>query len=299
MAGGGGSKTTTGTSSSEPWAKAQPHLESSMGEAENLFNAGIGSQPYQGSTVIPYAQQTMSGMGNIENIANAGMWSGAPPGTGGSTPMPAGADNQSPYGYMGGSMDQLGQYASGQNLDGRNNPAFQGVLERTQQDTINAVNRNAAQRGRYGSGNHTANMTRELGDVTGRMLSDQYGNETRNMFQAQQMLPGAFNASMDPARAQMGVGGQYEDLGTRMKNDEMRLFDSSQNSGWDLLSRYNAIVGGYGQMGGSTTESQTTPGASGMQRFGPMAGNALIGGMTGGLPGAFAGGVSGLPSLFQ
>ncbi|MCP4182316.1 MAG: hypothetical protein GY761_03230 [Hyphomicrobiales bacterium] len=280
MAGGGSSgKTTTGTSNSEPWKAAQPHLKTSMGEAKNLFNAGIGSQPYQGSTVIPYSQQTMQGMGNIQNAANT-------------------AQSQGPYGHMSGSMDQLGLYASGQNLDGRNNPAFQGVLERTQQDTINAVNKNAAQRGRYGSGNHTANMTRELGDVTGRMLSDQYGNETRNMFQAQQMLPGAFNASMDPARAQMGVGGQYEDLATRMKNDELRLHDATQNAPWDLLSRYNAIVGGYGQMGGSTTQSQTTPGASGMERFGPIAGNALIGGMTGGWPGALAGGVSGIGGLF-
>jgi len=88
------------------------------------------------------------------------------------------------------------------------------------------------------------------------------------MFAAQQGLPGAYQASLAPGQTQADVGSKFEDLATRQKNDELRLFDATQNAPWDQLSKYNAIVSGQGQLGGNTTKATTTPGAGPSQWMG-------------------------------
>ena len=66
-------QTTTQSSVSEPWSKAQPALETGLKDAQNLYQSGAGSQPYTGSTVIPFSQQTMQGMGAVQNAASQNM----------------------------------------------------------------------------------------------------------------------------------------------------------------------------------------------------------------------------------
>jgi hypothetical protein len=58
-----GSKTTTSTTSSEPWDAAQPALKLGLADAQELYKSGVGSQPYTGSTVVPYSGQTTEAMG--------------------------------------------------------------------------------------------------------------------------------------------------------------------------------------------------------------------------------------------
>lgn len=329
----GGGKTTTTTGSNEPWAKAQPALEMGLGDAQNLYKSGIGSQPYTGSTVVPFANQSVQGFNSIQNIANAGMQPnggmqlqgnpGWTPGGGSPHSMPNDAaygggppvsrlggepsigqrngpnlmtekkptpTQGNPYGYMGGTMNQLQQYASGQNLDGRNNPAFNQVLNRMQDDAVERVDMGAAAAGRYGSGVHQGNVAREVGNVTANMLSNRHDQEVGNMFNAQQALPGAFQSSLAPAQALGGVGQAYEDLFARQKNDELRIFDATQNAPWNQLGRLNAIATGAGSMGGTQTQVQRAP----SNGFGGAFGNALAGYGYGGWPGAALGGLSGL-----
>jgi hypothetical protein len=82
-----------------------------------------------------------------------------------------------------------------------------------------------------------------------------------------------------PYQDLMNVGSMYEDLATRQKNDELRLFDASQNAPWDNLSRLNAIASGAGQLGGSKTTSQP-----GQNPFLTAAGYGLSGlGLLGGI----------------
>lgn len=273
MSGGGKTQTVTTSGSNAPWSKAQPALETGLNEATNLYEAGIGSQPYTGSTVIPYANQSVQGFDATENLANKAMEGGD-------------------YGFMTGSMNQLGQYAGGQNLDGRNNPEFNKLVTRAQDDATNAVNMGAMAAGRYGSGVHQGNVAREVGNVTSNMLADNYNKEVGNMFQAQSALPGAFGAANAPAQALGGVGQAYEDLAARQKNDELRIFDATQNAPWNQLGRLNAIATGAGSMGGTSTQAQRAPTQQGGWQG--AAGNALMGyGMTGNPLGALFGGLSG------
>lgn len=68
---GGGKQTTTSTSA--PWSAAQPTLKYSIEQARDLYDKGIGSQVYTGSTVVPYDQLTKQGMNSLTSLANANM----------------------------------------------------------------------------------------------------------------------------------------------------------------------------------------------------------------------------------
>jgi hypothetical protein len=68
----------------------------------------------------------------------------------------------------------------------------------------------------------------------------------------------AYTGMQAPNTDLMNVGAMNEDLATRLKNDELRVFNESQNKPWELLGRMNAIASGAGQMGG--TQTQTQPG---------------------------------------
>lgn len=51
-----------GTQSTTPWSGQQPYLTDIMGEAQNMFNQGIGQNYYPGQTVAPFSPQTQAGM---------------------------------------------------------------------------------------------------------------------------------------------------------------------------------------------------------------------------------------------
>ena len=67
---GGGDQQQTQTSTVEPYAKSKPLINKALADAMKAYNQGFGSNVYTGSTVIPYAQQTMWGMNNLQNLAN-------------------------------------------------------------------------------------------------------------------------------------------------------------------------------------------------------------------------------------
>ena len=262
-------QTTTQSSSSAPWGAAQPALKLGLAGATSLYNAGTGAEVYRGSTVTPYSQPSLDAFADIEQKSN---------------------DAQ---GYMGGFTEALQPYASGQNLDGRNNPAFARVLQQTQEDTMNAINMQAAAAGRYGSPTHTGTAVDAMGDVTSRALSANYNQEVTNMFNAGNMLPSAFTASLAPSQSLLGVGAAQEDLAGREMQDQLRIFDAEQSLPWEQLGRLNAIASGAGSMGGTTTGSQSQTTTGGGNKWGSAFGNALSGYAYGGTAGALLGGASG------
>lgn len=77
------------------------------------------------------------------------------------------------------------------------NPGFLGVLERAQNDATNAANSTAAAAGRYGSAIHQGKVASEVGDLTDRMVSDDY-----NRFLGRQDAANANMASL----SQQGIG---------------------------------------------------------------------------------------------
>jgi hypothetical protein len=466
---GSSKQTTTQSSVSEPWKAAQPALETGLKDAENLYKSGVGSQPYTGSTVVPFANQTMQGMNSIEGIAKANMngrglsgeyqallnsggfnspqqssmsgignfaggggnvstygidrlrgqsmnnpaMSGYQNAAGGglgvdtygqrniasqATRNPAMRDFQN-FASGGGDSSNYGQrniasaarmpsmseqnlndIASGGMLD-REDPNFERALAAAQSRAANEINMGASSSGRYGSGVHQGNVARELGDMEATQRVNQYMRERANQVQANQLIDqqrqaglglslnaansasgidqanqglrfqganaaanqyssglnqslGALNSASGleqgnrqmqmqgiggmgstyansigqalgaagqsagiqsgnndrqmaalmqqfnagqqgignigtayeglkaPRNDLMGIGSMYEDLGGRLKNDELRIFQEQQNAPWNQIGRLNAIAAGAGSMGGTSTGTAQVPGQS-------------------------------------
>lgn len=70
----------------------------------------------------------------------------------------------------------------------------------------------------------------------------------------------AYTGMQAPNTDLMNVGAMNEDYATRMKNDQLRIFNETQNRPWEQIGRLNAIASGAGQMG--STQTQSTPGAN-------------------------------------
>lgn len=291
----------TTTASSEPWKDAQPALKTGIATATNLLNSGVGSKVYTGSTVTPWSTQTMAGMGAMENTARANMGGRGLSGQYQNVINNGGYNNDMRTAASGFRSMASGnglnsaqnaalantQRVANSNFDVNANPAFQQVLQQAQRGATDAVSNSAAAAGRYGSGVHQGNLAREVGDLTSRMVGNEYNNwqnrrdaANQSMFgmgqqgqsnlasaraslaglgqQAFGNLGSAYQGMNAPVQDLMKVGSMNEDLARRVMNDRLRIFDSANNAPWEQLARFNAIASGAGQLGG--TETQTQPG---------------------------------------
>lgn len=276
----GGSKTQTTVQNSAPWSGAQPTLKMSLQGAQDIYKSGIGFQPYTGSTVVPYADQTVAGMQNIQDQSLGAMSGGGFNTTGFLKDLMG-----SPTGLTDMQQNVAGQLegvAAGNELYGAN-PAFQRVLEQAQGDTAKYVDMGASGAGRYGSGAHNSVMAREIGNLTDRMLTSEYARQLgrqdaartnlanlgqqglMNRFGAVDSLPGAWDAQFAPARSLMGVGSMYEDLYGRQLADQLRIFQQTQQAPLNAVQWLNAIGSGAGTLGGNSTTTTQMPGASPLQ----------------------------------
>lgn len=233
--------TTTGSSSSEPWKPMQPYLKNSAAEADALFNSGIGSQVYTGSTVVPFAKQTMAGMNNIEGFANnnAGVM-------------------QKPLQQYSGLMDILSPIARG---DFGADTTFKNTLGAAQEAAGTAVNQSMSDMGRYGSGLHQTSLAKSIGDLTNDAMLKRQAWAAGQMSDTGQQIRSAFEGGMMPGQALMQIGGNYENLMANQINDQLRIFNQQQSVPWEQLARYNAIISGAGALGGQTSSQSkaTTP----------------------------------------
>lgn len=255
-----GKQTTTATNT--PWEPAQPVLKTGLADADALYKTGVGGQVYTGSTVIPYSNQTMAGFGEIGRNATANM------GGQGLSGQYQDIINTGGFNAPQQQAMQGWQTAATGAFDPNANPAFQQVLKQSQDAARDYVNQGAAAAGRYGSGIHQQTMANSIGDLTSRMIGNEYQNwqnrgdaARSNLFNAGQTGMGnlgtAYQGMGAPAQDMITLGGAYEDLATRQMNDQLRIFNETQNRPWEQLGRLNAVASGSGQYG---TSSTTAPG---------------------------------------
>lgn len=260
----GGKNTTTQTTTSEPYKAAQPLLGQGMGDALNLYKNGGLVKPNTMSTVVPYANQTVQGMQGLQALGNAN--------TGGNGVSGHYQDIINSGGFNTPQNEALAgirQTATG-DFDLSSNPAFQQVLGRAQGDTINAVTQAASAMGRTGSGAHQGVMAREVGDLTARMVGDEYRNWQGRQDGAQQALfaagqtgmenlGGAYQGAQDSYSPLMQVGSMYEDLAGRNLNDQLRIANETANAPFANIQALLGAASGAGQYG---TQSATAQGPS-------------------------------------
>ena len=109
-------------------------------------------------------------------------------------------------------------------------------------------------------------------------------------------MPTLDEARWAPAQSLMALGQYQQERAQDALNDQIKLYEAGQARPWEQVARYNAISGGAGALGGSTSGTQTTPinQPSTLQRlFGGAAAGAGIGGSFGGPAGAGIGALGG------
>lgn len=205
-------------------------------------------------------------------------------------------------------------------LSESSNPYYEGVVNREAGKLGDDINRSFSNAGRYGSGAHTGVLSDELGAFRERAMSNKWdqnianqrgllsditgvqganianmagaggqinaaGNQAAgNVAQFAGLAPGIYNQQYAPYERLASVGSQQEDLSTREMQDAINRFNTEQQTPWNSLAAYNALIGGAGQLGGTTTMQVPKP--SGLQT-----------GLAGALGGAQMGSAFGLPGM--
>lgn len=215
-----GSRSTTQTSTAEPWKPAQPYLQHAMADTQNVYQSGQGFDYFPGSTVVPYANQSLQAFQGIENLANQGnpLASAAQSNAlnviqgGGMTPearqalegtyQTALGNNQ--IGTEGdyrnqlqGADDMLGGYARGDYITG-GSPQFNAALNYQSGQLTDDINRGFSNAGRYGSGAHV----NQVGDAVGRFRNEALAGEIQREQALQQT---AANSLMGNQQAGLGA----------------------------------------------------------------------------------------------
>lgn len=145
--------------------------------------------------------------------------------------------------------------------------------------------------GAYNTMQGAASGLAALGQMGIDNIDRQFGNLLNaqgQLFNAGQAgignMKDAYGIAQMPYQTQMQVGGMYEDLATRIKNDELRIFNEQNNKPWEMIQR---LIGAGNLNGGYGTSNVTASGPSGnpfLQGAGGLAtlASLFMGGGTGG-----------------
>lgn len=317
---GGSSTPTKTTTTTEPPAFIQPYMQYGAQQSRALYETG-GPQYYQGNTVVPFSQQSEQALGLTEQRALNGS-----PVTNAAQNYAANTLNTTPASQFGSASNP---YASSANPYGSvNNPYLDATFNKAADTVQNRLETQFAGAGRNVGASRPAN-TDMLSDLATQIYGGAYENErNRGLSYDQQQLgigaqgyeserermaqdldrqrsmqfgvaglaPQLANQDYVDLQALGGVGGQVEDLASRLMEDQAARWDFSQNAPQMNLDNYIArITGGY--PGGTT--NQTTPtyrnrtaGAAGGAMAGAQLGSQIYPGW-GTAIGAIAGGLLG------
>lgn len=271
----GGNKTQTTTTNNAPWSAAQPALQTGLNQATKLFNAdptGQGSV-YKGSTVVPWSQQTQQAMGQIQgnaaansggagvsgqyqDIINRGGLTGSQQNAlAGLEGMPASGLTDAQVQSLGGlqalasnpyNAEQQASIANTRNtanssFDLNANPEFQNVLKQAQAGARDSVNLSTAGAGRYGSGTHQGVLAQEVGDLTSRMVGQEYQNWQNRRDTANQNL---FNMGQSGINTQMGANNAAAGIGQQAIANRANTLGSIFNMGQQGIGNLGAAYSG-------------------------------------------------------
>lgn len=286
-----GSSTQTTVQSNQPAAWAAPHLSNIATDAQKLYDSGSGFTPWQGSTVVPFSDQTNAALTGIENLANKG------------DPL-SGQAQTSLQGLMtNGGFNQTQQGALGQ-LQGTANGDFLGpnqylnkYLGDAAQQTANGVNMQFSLGGRYGSGAHTQALADSIGRQQTEALMNNYAQERQNQLAAQNgilgagtqanaqlmqaagMAPTISAAQYAPYQQLANAGSQREDLAQKQLQSQIDKYNADQQAPYQRLQAYSDFINGVSNKYGTSTQATRGGGQSTMQSVlgGGLLGLGLLG----------------------
>lgn len=246
---------------------SNPAMQEAATTIGNQLNTQLSSgvRPYTGSMVPDLSSQTQQGInsifsaaGNTGGINAANNWATGTVNSGGYNPALSGAQSG------------VQQYLRESQADA---PGYAARRAKAGDDTLRNVNSMFTSSGRFGSGSHVGNATESLGNVYAGMDMQNYENRLGRMLGGNQalagigqtaignaagaagMTPGLLQAGLIPGQAMMQAGQTMDAFNTAKAEDAARIFDATQNAGWNTLQRGSSIFAGTAPVSGTT---QTT-----------------------------------------
>lgn len=315
--------TVVTTQNKDPWSGAQQPLKDIYAAAGNLYNSGY-EQPYSGPVQADMHPMLSGAINNQWGMAADGL-----PGVNAARGLAQDiVGNQGITAGQQGAIQGLGQVnAQYGNLwnaaEGQENPYLQSVINDNNRKISDRINSSMSGAGRYGSASHEGVAAREMAAAANPLLAQDYQNRQQMKLQATQGSQGLFGQLSDIYSKGLNQAGQFSQLMPGLDQarfaDQDRLmslgqyltgrdqadlagrinyYNAQQSYPWENLARYNAILGGAGQLGGTQTTAQPVQQPSGLQSAfgGALAGAGLgsIFGPVGAGVGAAGGGLLGL-----
>jgi hypothetical protein len=300
MSGGQTPVTQQTTQTRDPWAAAQPHLTGIMNAADQVF-AGVG--PYSnvagGPGYMPYTGQTQV---DLNPLTSSGLAAQTQMAQGGQPSVDA---------SLGLASQQIRDYGLSPELKSlydqistTQNPVLQSIIDTNNRRIGDRINSSMSGAGRYGSAQHTDVLGRALAESADPLLAQDYQarQEMRNNIltgglqragQWSQLAPTLEQAKYAPLERITGMGQFLDARAQAALNDQIKLYNAQQAYPWEQLSRYNALIGGAGALGGTSVTSSPIQQPSMLQSgLGGAAAGASIGSIFG-APGAAIGGIGG------
>jgi hypothetical protein len=281
MSSGGGGKTQTATTTSEPPKYLQPFLQQGMQGAQSLYQQGP-QQYYPGQTVVGFSPETEQALGMQTQRATTG------------SPV-MGAANQFAANTLGGEQPLT--------FGGATNPHLDATFNRGADQIMNRLKTDFA-----GSGRNTGAAMPVAGEQLGSFANDLYGGDyqnERNRMAAEigqnqnaqlsvlGMAPGLAQADYNDIDRLSQVGQAREDLTGREYEDAANRWDFGQNAQGTALDQYLSRLQGYpGGVASSSTPIYRNQSAGALG--GAMAGYQLGNQFGYGGYGALAGGLLGM-----
>ena len=216
--------TTTTTTAQESGLK-NPAMDAAATTIGNQLNTHLsnGVTPYTGSMAPDLSSQTQAGLAGLgSNPNNATFASG-----------------------VGTALGQQAAIAGG-------DIANDAVRQRVAEDAGTAANATFTNSGRFGGGTHREGLGEGIASA---LATHDYGRQQ----QAINNMGTLYGQSMMPAGAQLQAG-QIQDANNLMQSqDAARIFDATNNAGWNTLQRGGAIFSGTAPVSGTTgTTTQST-----------------------------------------
>lgn len=227
----GGSKKQTVTQSSAPYPGAQPMIDQSLKDAQNLYQqGGLYIKPWEGQMVAQTPPSTQQGWGAIQDRATQG------------SPL-----NQLSSQYVQSVLDP--------GFLNSTSPGLGGVLDQA----TNRANAQVSLAGRQGSGSHSA----AIAGATAPILYQDYANKMALQSQMAQFAPQLAQQDYFDANQLLGIGQQQQAQLQDQINAEMERYYASQGAKANELGLYqNLISGNYGGSTQTTSPVQTQQGVN-------------------------------------
>lgn len=260
---GKGAKPATQVTTSEPWAPSQTALKGIIGDAQGLYDSGVGPTPF-GSKLADQSSATTDALAQSEADARGGL----------SPMLSSGLDW---------AKSQFGQTGV--------NPYVEDAIRASGTDAANSVAARMSASGRYGSGAMGGAIADRVANIGAQTRVGAFENQqNRNLALAGQ-LPTLEALRQSPTQRLAEVGTMRDLRSQDVINDQVGQQEEKWSAPWQRLGLLQGTVQPIAGLGGTQT-GVSTPAQAPMWQQVLGGGMALAGGL------GKLGGAGGLASLF-